>query len=543
MTTILFHNGHILAKAEVGLNGKPTFADSMLVTDGVIQAIGSRQELEGLKQAQQSATGIIETRDLQGRTVLPGFIDGHMHLLLLGQALRKVGLEHCKSLNDILTTLRTYARENPHVPRILAKGWMHSMTPDGVDASMLDGIDSRPIYVDTKDLHSCWTNHAGLAEMGIEGMPDPAGGIIQRDENGKPSGVLSEGAVLSVVWPHLAKVASMQERIDCMLAAFEAYSASGYTGLVEMAMDEHAWDALLELKKRHPDAAMRIVAYWLIKPADDEAERMRQVEQAIELTGQFNKQTSPDLRIAGIKVICDGIIDACTSYLSEPYAVAPSPPPIWTREHLDPVVKRAAEAGVQIALHAIGDAAITMAVDLLEQYTKPGGRHRIEHLELASPADAKRLGELGLTASIQPVHADPAILRAWPRLIGEHRCERAFAYREFADSGALMALGSDAPTAPWNPLHNIYVATTRRSAREPESDEVVNAHFRLGVCESVVAGTEGAAASVFQDDRVGSLAVGKMADFVVVDMEWEAESLLKSEMKETWFGGKKVWSA
>ncbi|KAH6897076.1 amidohydrolase 3 [Thelonectria olida] len=535
---LLFKNGRILSKAEVGLDGKPTFAESMIVKDGVIQAIGSHEELIKL----QTEDGY-ETRDLQGKTVLPGFVDGHMHLLLLGQALRKVGLEHCKSLDDILTTLRKYAKENPDVPRICAKGWMHSMTPDGVDSTLLDDIDPRPIFVDTKDLHSIWTNSAGLAEMGLDNMPDPAGGTIQRDENGKPSGVLNEGAVLTIGWPHLARVATLQERIDCMLAAFEAYNASGYTGLVEMAMDEQAWDALVELKRRHPDAPMRIVAYWLIKPADNEAERMRQVEKAIELSREFNKDASPDLRIAGIKVICDGIIDACTSYLSEPYAVAPSPPPIWTKEHLDPVVKRAAEAGVQIALHAIGDAAIRMAVDMLEKHTKPGGRHRIEHLELASPEDAKRLGELGLTASIQPVHADPAILRAWPRLIGEDRCGRAFAYREFADAGALMALGSDSPTAPWNPLHNIYVAATRRSAREPESDEVVNEHFRLGVCESVVAGTAGAAASVFLDDRVGSLAAGKMADFVVVDMEWEATSLLKAEMKETWFSGKKVWSS
>lgn len=536
-TKVLFTNGRILSKAEVGLEGKPTFAESMFVQDGVVKAIGSQEELA----RHQGETGV-ETRELGGKTVLPGFVDGHMHLLLLGQALRKVSLNHCKNLDDILATLRKYAKENPDLPRICAKGWMHSMTPDGVNKTLLDNIDSRPIFVDTKDLHSIWTNSAGIAEMGLDDMPDPAGGTIQRDADGKPDGVLNEGAVLSVGWPHLAAVATLQERIDCMLAAFEAYSESGYTGLVEMAMDEHSWDALVELKRRHPDAPMRIAAYWLIKPRDNEADRLRQVDKAIELSRQYNKDTSPDLRIAGIKIICDGIIDACTSYLSEPYSAADSPPPIWTPEDLDPVVKRAAEAGVQIALHAIGDAAIRMAVDMLEKHGRPGGRHRIEHLEVASPEDARRLGKLGLTASIQPVHADPAILRAWPRLIGEDRCGRAFAYREFADSGALMALGSDSPTAPWNPLHNIYVASTRRSAREPESDETVNEHFRLGVCESVVAGTAGAAASVFLDDRIGSLAVGKMADFVVVDMEWEATSLLKAQTEETWFAGKRVWS-
>ncbi|KAK7420573.1 hypothetical protein QQZ08_010332 [Neonectria magnoliae] len=533
----LFVNGRILSKAEVGLEGQPTFAQSMFVKDGVITAIGSQDDITAKYQGE----GVV-TQDLKGRTVLPGFVDGHMHLLLLGQALRKVGVEHCKSLEDILSTLRTYAKANPDVPRILAKGWMHSMTPDGVNASMLDDIDSRPIFVDTKDLHSTWCNSAGLAEMGIADMADPPGGTIQRDEHGKPSGVLSEGAVLAIAWPHLAEVASEQERIDCMLAAFDSYHANGYTGMVEMAMDELSWDALLALREQRPDFSMRIAAYWLIRPANSREERARQVARAVELSKKYNKETSPDLRIVGVKIICDGIIDACTAYLSEPYAAAPSPPPVWTPEDLDPIVKQAADAGVQIALHAIGDAAIRMAVDALEKHAAPGGRHRIEHLELASPEDARRLGALGLTASIQPVHADPAILRAWPRLIGEHRCGRAFAYREFADAGALLALGSDSPTAPWNPLRNVYVATTRRSAREPASDEVVNEHFRLGLCEAVVAGTAGAAKSVFADDRVGSLEVGKQADLVVVNMEWEARSLLKSEVKETWFGGKKVWS-
>lgn len=308
-------------------------------------------------------------------------------------------------------------------------------------------------------------------------------------------------------------------------------------------MDEPAWEALAGLRSKRPDLPMRIAAYWIIKPAGDAASRLQQVRRAKELQTRFNSETSPDLRVVGIKIICDGIVDACTAFLSEPYAQADSPPPIWSPADLAPVVQAAEEAGLQIALHAIGDAAITMAVDALERHGTPGRRHRIEHLELASPADARRLGALGITASVQPVHADPAILRAWPRLLGEERCGRAFAYREMADAGAPLALGSDSPTAPWGPLGNVYVAATRRSAREPASGEVVNEHFRLGVCEAVVAGTRGAAASVFADERTGSLRVGKVADFVVVDMEWDAKSLLRAEMRETHFGGRRVWSS
>lgn len=537
-STTLFINGRILSKAGVGLEGQPTFTDSLVVSDGKIVALGSREDLVAKYQRDG-----VTVQDLGGKTVLPSFIDGHMHFLLLGQSLRKLSLDHCKSLEDILSALRVFAKANPDVPRVLAKGWMLSMTPDGVDAAMLDEIDSRPIFIDSKDLHGAWCNSAALAEIGVADMADPPGGKIQRDANGRPSGVLTEGAVFTIIWPHLANVASQRERMDAMIAATDAYNASGYTGVVEMAMDEAAWEALLALYDERPDLPLRIVAYWLIKPSGTHADRLRQLNRAIELNAKYNKATSPDLRIAGIKIMCDGIVDACTAYLSEPYSTVDSPAPIWSREDLEPIVQGASDAGLQIALHAIGDGAVRMAVDVLEAHTQPGGRHRIEHLELVAPEEARRLGELGITASVQPVHADPAILRAWPRLIGEDRCGRAFAYRDFADAGALMTLGSDSPTAPWDPLHNIYIATTRRSAREPESLEIVNEHFRLGVCEAITVATAGAAKSVFNEDRTGSLEVGKSADIVIVNMELDAQTLLKAKVKETWFRGKKVRSS
>ncbi|TEA13695.1 putative amidohydrolase YtcJ [Colletotrichum sidae] len=535
----LYVNGRIfLHTAQVGLETRPSFAESMLVADGVIKDIGTASDL-----TTKHSSATVKTHDLKGKTVLPGFIDGHMHLLLLGQGLRKLSLEACNNLEEIRAAIKQFAQANPDVPRIMCKLWTIHMTPGVVDRSMLDDIDPRPIFIDTKDLHSTWCNTAAVKELGIEDMADPVGGKIHRDADGKATGLLSEAAVLTIVWPHLAQVAPKRDRMDAIKAAVETYNASGYTGLIEMAMDEPAWDAVCSLRAEEPDLPMRIHAYWLIKPSESEEERFKQVDRALELHRELNKTTSPDLRIVGIKVITDGIIDACTAYLSEPYATAGAPPPFWTAEQLGPVVKRADSAGLQIALHAIGDAAIKMAVNALATHATPGRRHRIEHIEMASPEDARHLGELGLTASVQPVHADPAILKAWPRLIGEHRCERAFAYREFADHGALLALGSDGPTAPWAPLQNAYVAATRRSAREPGYDVVVNEHFKLGVCEAITAGAFGTAKSVFAEDRVGSLQVGKLADFVVADMDWSPRGLLKGEIKATWFAGRRVWAA
>ena len=229
---------------------------------------------------------------------------------------------------------------------------------------------------------------------------------------------------------------------------------------------------------------------------------LSQVARAVELAKQFNASTSPDCRIVGIKIICDGIIDACTAGLSEPYLSSNSHSsdpvgagiPLWTADQLIPVVQAATAANLQIALHAIGDGTIKTVIDVLSQHADPKFRPRVEHLELSSAEDAIRLGKSGITASIQPVHADPAILRAWPRLLGPHRCDRAFAYREFADNGAPLALGSDAPTAPHGPLANVYVGVTRKSFRERGMDVggtaenvVRNEGFQLVVCEAVAA--------------------------------------------------------
>jgi predicted amidohydrolase YtcJ len=549
MATIFINGRMFLSGAKPGTNPSPTkpptFAESLMIQDSLITAVGSPSSDPAIATALASpSTTVI---DLGGKTILPGFIDGHMHLMLLGFSLQKLDLGHCKTLSDIQSTIRSYAAANPSVPRIVCRGWMHSMTPDRVSAKDLDGLDpqlDRPVLIDAKDLHSSWCNTAAIASLGAEAWPDVPGGEIVRDEHGRPTGVFSEAANLTYVWPYLTSVATVAERAAAIRAAVSAYHASGYTGMIEMAMDEGAWDALVALRAGDGRVGMRVAAYWLVRPGRDEAENIAQVDRAAELARAYNADTTPDCRLVGIKVICDGVIDACTAGLSETYSHdGTATNPLWTREELEPVVRRADEAGLQVALHAIGDETVKMVADVIAKCASPARRPRIEHMELASKVDAERLGKLGITASIQPVHADPAILRAWPRLLGEHRCKRAFPYREMADGGAPLALGSDAPTAPHHPLGNIYVGTTRRSYREPEMETVVNEHFALGLCEAVAAATEGSAYSCFDDQRTGRLAAGMKADFVVVDMQWEKTRLMEAKIKETWFDGKKVWEA
>jgi predicted amidohydrolase YtcJ len=538
--TTIFSNGRVFRSGTSIADTK--FESALVVRDGRVAFIGNSTASEIQSYRDAGA----QVNDLGGKHVLPGFIDAHTHFLMLGQSLHKVDLDHAKDLEEIRSRITKYAKAHPDKPRILCKGWMHSMTEGKAIASMLDDLDPRPIYIDSKDIHSCWCNSAALKEMGVQNMEDPAGGTIERDAQGNASGLLSEACVLLIVWPHLAKVLPLDDKMAALRAAIKAYHAAGCTGCIDMAMDENAWEAILS--SRHAEGGslpLRIAAHWCIMPGDNEEHRLRQVERAIKLSQEFNSTTSPNLRVVGIKIICDGVIDACTAALAEPYTSNNHfEGPIWTPEMLGPVIKKACEGGLQCALHAIGDQAVHNAVNVLENYGKPGQRHRIEHLELTAPEDAKRLGQLGITASIQPVHSDPAILRAWPKLLGPERVKRAFAYSDFADHGAALAIGSDSPTAPYAPLPNLYVATTRRSARQPDTGyEPVNGNFKLELAQAVSAVTKGAAYSSFADDRVGSLEVGMMADFCVVNMQWDGEDLLNAKVMETWFEGRKVYEA
>ncbi|OLN81848.1 putative amidohydrolase YtcJ 2 [Colletotrichum chlorophyti] len=544
---IVFQNGKFFRsnKAPPGQRSEAEFAEALVVKDGVITFVGEASAPD-VKSAINAGA---EIRDVGGHTVLPGLVDGHIHLTQLGQTLQKLRLDDCKSLEDIRKTIREYAVANPNLKRIFCSGWMHFMTPEGPLASLIDDLDPRPILITAKDLHSTWGNSAALAELDLDDEPDPPGGEIVRDpKTGKPNGLLSEAASMKFIPLYMARVSTAEDRVSAIKTAIDDYSGAGFTALVDMAMEEEGWTALQDFRKQESEAGrkvpMRLAAYWLILPKDDDAENIKQVERAAELAREFNIRTDPDCRLVGIKLVCDGIVDGCTASLKEPYSHNnDNCDPVWSPEHMAPVVEAATKHGLQVALHAIGDRTVANAIDVLEKYVGPESRPRIEHLEVTTEEDAKRLGKLGITASVQPVHSDPAILRAWPKLIGEHRCGRAFAYSEFADGGAHVAIGSDAPTAPHHIINNLYIATTRRSAREPESEAVVSPHFALSLCDVVVGATEGAARSCFLEDRVGSLEVGKKADLAVIDIEWEPKRVLQAKVVETWFEGKRVFSA
>jgi predicted amidohydrolase YtcJ len=527
--TSVFRNGRIFVPSTKGNND---FAESMIITDDRITYVGS------VDDAQIPADANVV--DLDNRVVIPGFIDAHVHILHYGHSLQKVDLIKCTSLEEIRATIKAYAVANPSVPHILCRGWIQLSTNGVALASMLDDLDPRPIFIDAFDLHSMWCNSPALEAMDAHNTPDLPGGCIHRDENGRASGLLDESAVVNMAWPYVESLYSKEDNLAALDIAVQTYTAAGYTGVVDMAMDESTWEILNEYR-RDKHIPFHIGAHWLVPYTEDQEVNFTYVDRAIELKKQFKE---PDFCVVGIKLICDGVVDGCTAALLQPYTGKSDPvDPIWPEHQLREVVQRADSAGLQCAIHAIGDRAVRQAIDVLSQVGTPGRRHRIEHLEMTTSEDAKRLGELGITASVQPVHSDPALFKAWPGLVGHDRCKRAFAYKEFMDGGAPLAIGTDAPTARHLPFPNLYNATTRRSALEPESTDTVNAHFGITLAEAATAATTGAAYARFADSWTGSLQKGLSADFVVVDAQWTPENLLEAKVSQTWYRGKNVYNS
>ncbi|KAF9894358.1 hypothetical protein FE257_007861 [Aspergillus nanangensis] len=535
MESIVFINGRIFAPSD---GDEPNFKDAMLIVRDKIEHVGSQDD-EPIRQELLSKA---QTIDLQGKVVAPGFIDSHMHILDFALSQRKLSLLSCQSLEEVRAAIKNYAATHPDEPRILCKSWMQSTTGGDARAAWLDDLDPRPIYIQANDMHSGWANTAAMQEIGIAAMSDPPGGKIHRDSDGAPTGLLSETAHLDIAHPWIFNATPLAQKLLALAAAKDAYTASGYTGMIDMAMDPRQWEALETFRRQSGDSfPFHIAAHWMIPYSPDESVTQAHLRKAIAMHQEYHPSRSPTFCIVGIKLMCDGVVDGCTAALFQPYTGTQDPiEPIWPEAQLRAVVTAADAAGLQCAIHAIGDKAVHQAINVLSGLT-PGRRHRIEHLELTSPEDAARLGKLGITASVQPVHSDPALFKAWPGLVGGHRCARAFAYAEFLRGGARMALGTDSPTAAHFALPNLYTATTRRSTIEPESMETVNEHFRLSMVAAVTAASTGAAYSRHADEWTGSLTAGRSADFVVLDLEWAEEKLLQGRVLQTWARGRKTF--
>lgn len=519
------------------------WAESIVVRGRHVEFVGADGE------ARARAGGNATRIDLGGATVLPGFVDGHAHVLMTGEAQLRAHLTDAENVEEIQDRVREWAKDNPDAPRVLGRGWLFSSVPGGrPHRRMLDDVVAdRPVYLDANDYHSVWLNTAALAELGItRDTPDPVGGRIVRDPGtGEPTGHLEETAAQQLAWRFLAGASTDADRDRALLAATAAYLSSGVTCAVDMALDEYGL-ATLERAERAGTLDLRVVGHWFIHRSPDPEENLAQVRRAAELAGRYR---SDRLRVTGVKFVVDGVIDGCTATMLKPYANGGNAGPIWDLAALAPAVAAADASGLQVALHAIGDGAVRIALDAVEQARRINGpsecRHRIEHLEYVDPADVPRLAQLGVTASMQPVHADPAVRDNWAAMLGDARAERGFAWPEMTASGARLAFGTDAPTAPHPPLPNMYVASTRRSALKPGLP-ALQPHFALPTAEAIIHATADSAWACRAEESVGSLRPGMLADFVVLDGDpfaADPESLLRSRVARTVVDGRPVWQA
>lgn len=535
--TTLYRNARVFT---ADVDPAAAWADAVAVTGERISWVGGAADAPAAERVV----------DLDGRLVLPGFTDAHTHLLMMGAALGQVYLTGARDLEGIQALLREARAADPDAVVLRGRGWLFDAVPGGAPtAAMIDeAVADIPVYLDANDYHSCWLNTAALAELGItRDTPDPIGGEIVRDADGEPTGLLLETAATRYAWAQRDAATTDADRDAEVERTLAAYAAAGVTGAVDMAMDEYGLAALRRAQERRGgELPIRIAAHWLVNNTGDDAQNLAQVAEAARIAAE---PATPWLRVVGIKLILDGVIDACTAAMRLPYADGSNADPIWPLERLTPVVIAADAAGLQIAQHAIGDYASEIALDALERAVAENGerprRHRIEHLEYAAPGTAERMALLGVTASMQPVHSDPAIFDNWVQMLGDDRVDRAFPWPEYEDAGALLAFSTDSPTAPHAALANMYVAATRASALVP-SVAAVQPQYALPLERAIAHATRDAAASVGDGGWRGRIAPGHAADLVVLDTDVFAEgpsSLLRAGVVRTIVAGRTVYRA
>lgn len=515
------------------------WAQALLIDGDRVARVGGQEIID------DCANLDVEHVDVAAGLVLPGFVDGHVHVAMTGSSMLKAQLQGAGSLAEIQRRILAWAEANPEAPRVLGTNWVHGDIPGGIPTrEMLDAVVAdRPVYLEAFDFHSCWVNSAALHELGIDRhTPDPVGGRIVRDpDSGEATGYLLENASVNYVWSLLNNVEP--QVLDRHIAtALDAFSRAGITSVVEMALEESHLQSLQRMDDRGA-LKLRIVGHMIIWRSGNSAEEIALVKRAIELAARHRGDR---LRVGGIKIIADGTIDNCTAGLSKPYSNGESSDPIWDAAALNPVVAAADAAGLQVAIHAIGDAAITLAVDAIENAMEINGssgqRHRIEHLEYARHEDIERMGKLGITASMQPVHLDPAFLDNWKALLGPERASQGWAWPLYQAAGSTLAFGTDTPTAPYLPLLNMYLGSTRKSPSHPEL-AALRPDWALTLEQAIECGTRESAWAARLDHVTGMLRPGLAADLVVLDRDVLSAgppSLLEANVRLTMMNGEIV---
>ncbi|GMU44313.1 MAG: amidohydrolase family protein [Xanthomonadales bacterium] len=501
---------------------------------GRVIAAGAHAQVRA--QLEQRGRGVRE-HAFDG-VVLPGLIDAHGHLLGLGSALLQVDLVGSRDLKEIRARLRTKARALAEGDWLIGRGWDQNDWPaqEFPSAADLDRqFPERPVWLTRIDGHAGWANSAAMRVAGIDATtPDPPGGRLLRDAAGKPTGVFVDTAMDLVQARLPAHDRAWRRR--ALVAALHAASAAGLTGVHDAGVSRADLGLMRELAD---EGALPLRIYAMADGAS----------AALDWLCKEGPYRHPGgrLQMRAVKLYADGALGSRGAALLADYADdAGNRGLLVTSEAaLRAAIERAAGCGVQPAVHAIGDRANRIVLDAyarLDRQQRMALRPRIEHAQVVDPTDIPRFAELGVIASMQPTHATSDMPWAQAR-IGAERLRGAYAWRRLLDSGAKLALGSDFPVERVEPVLGLYAAATRQDARgEPADGWLPDQRMRLE--EALDGFTRGAAWAGFAEAEVGSLEVGKRADFIVLTADprdLRGRALLTLRVKSTWLDGERVW--
>jgi predicted amidohydrolase YtcJ len=478
-----------------------------------------------------------EVLDLGGRCVLPGLIDSHTHFMWYALWLSDLVLGDAATLGEMLASLARWAQGVDPGEWIVGRGWDQERWPERrfPTAADLDSVaPDHPVVLTAKSGHLVVANTHALQLAGITAeTPDPPGGRIGRDGQGRPDGMLFEGSAVNLV-TRLVPSSGSEEVGDALLGAFPNAWRVGLTTIHDVD-GSPAFAAYQRLHARG-ELGLRVVKYLPV----DALDCALQIGLRAGLGDDW-------LRVGGIKVFVDGALGPRTGAMLDPYAGEPENVGILTtdEEALRDLVRKATAGGLPLAVHAIGDRANRLALDVLADAGPAGAgglRHRIEHVQLLHPGDVGRLTALGVVASMQPIHATQDYEMA-DRYWGE-RCATGYAWRSLLEAGTVLAFGSDCPVEDLSPLLGIHAAVTRRRTDGSPGPEGWYPRQRLTVEEAVRAYTLGAAYAAGMEDRLGSLTPGKLADLVVLDRDifsCDPMAIAGTQVVATIIGGQVVY--
>lgn len=481
--------------------------------------------------------------DMGGRVMLPGFIDSHGHLMDLGFALLTLDLSDTHSLAEAQAKIRAYAAANPDRSWIIGNGWNQEQWGLGrfPTAAELDAaVGDRPAALTRIDSHAVWMSSAAMKAAGVTAATrDPAGGHVER-VGGRPSGIPS--GIFVDTARHMVMDAVPQpraaDRDAAFLAAQERLLAKGITATDDMRTTLPDW---LTFRRAGDRGALRL--------------RIESYADSIE-TANLTAGAGPSpwlyddrLRLVGVKIFADGALGSRGAWLKSPYSDEPgeSGHALVNADQLRNLMSRAAMDHFQVAVHAIGDRAnaeVLGAITELSETYKGDRRWRIEHAQVVDPADFPLFAGKGIVAAMQPMHQVSDRTMAEARL-GPARLAGAYAWASVQRAGATLAFGSDYPNDDFSPLHGWAAAITRQG-RDGVPAGGWQPQERLSRAAAWRAYTIDAAYAGFEEDKMGRLAPGQRADFIIVDrdpMLATPVELREMKVEETWIGGAKVWDA